>query len=112
MDCILKCAPIRDGKDKSEIASYLVAGDDEKAPQALLPSPAIPQNDLDTMRRNIPMDRVGYQLPMSNTMGNTVNRPMLNSRATNPLTNPLTNLLANQMANIPANIPFNRLVPT
>ena len=104
MDCILKCAPIRDGKDKSEIASYLVAGDDEKAPQALLPSPAIPQNDLDTMRRNIPMDRVGYQLPMSNT----VNRPMLNSRATNPL----TNLLANQMANIPANIPFNRLVPT
>lgn len=104
MDCILKCAPIRDGEDKSEIASYLVAGDDEKAPQALLPSPAIPQNDLDTMRRNIPMDRVGYQLPM----GNTVNRPMLNSRATNPL----TNLLANQMANIPANIPFNRLVPT
>ena len=104
MDCILKCAPIRDGKDKSEIASYLVAGDDEKAPQALLPSPAIPQNDLDTMRRNIPMDRVGYQLPM----GNTANRQMLNSRATNPL----TNLLANQMANIPANIPFNRLVPT
>ena len=105
MDCILKCAPIRDGNDKSEIASYLVAGDDEKAPQALLPSPAIPLNDLDTMRRNIPMERVGYQLPMSNT----VNRP--NPRA--PMSsNPLTNLLANQMANIPANIPFNRLVPT
>ena len=102
MDCILKCAPIRDGNDKTEIASYLVAGDDEKAPQALLPSPAIPQNDLDTMRSNIPMDRVGYQLPSNN-------RPMLNSRATNPL----TNLLANAMGNIPANaVPFNRLVPT
>lgn len=104
MDCVLKCAPIRDGKDKTEIASYLVAGDDEKAPQAMLPSPAISQNDLDAMRGSIPMNRVGYQLPT----GNTDNRPILNSRATNPL----TNLLANQMANLPANIPFGRLVPT
>jgi hypothetical protein len=64
-DCVLKCAPIKNQNDPIEVASFLAAGDAENTPSKLLAMPTIPQQERASLSQklNIPVDRVGYNLP-------------------------------------------------
>jgi len=86
VDCVLKCAPIKNPLDSTEVAGFLGAGDPESKPEELLrtpgmalppantpsgpptfqmPSPmlSIPSQDMAKMTQGLNLPNMGFQFP-------------------------------------------------